>query len=384
MNKAYKYRIYPNKKQIEMFSNTFGSVRFVYNKLLNLQEESNTYMSKVDLNNYCNRVLKIEYPWLKEVDKFSLTNSIFNLNEAYKRYFNKLSNRPVYKSKRYSRNSYTTNFTNNNIEIGEDYIKLPKVKKVKAKIHRLPNKDWRIKQATISKQSDNKYYVSILFEYEKEIINNTIDTSKSIGLDYASNGLYVDDLGNVGSNHKYFKESKNKLAKLQRRLAKKQGSKKGENKSNNYLKQQAKVNKLYRHIANQRNDNLHKLSYEIANHYDIVCVEDLDMKALSNKGFGNGLATLDNGYGLFIRYLEYKLNDRNKQFIKVDKYYSSTKTCSCCGNIVKNIPLSQRTYFCDVCGNTLDRDINAAINIKKEGLRLLNLQNQNSLNTILQ
>ena len=101
MNKAYKYRIYPNKKQIEMFSNTFGSVRFVYNKLLNIQEESNTYMSKVDSNNYCNHVLKIEYPWLKEVDKFSLTNSIFNLNEAYKRYFNKLSNRPVYKSKRY-------------------------------------------------------------------------------------------------------------------------------------------------------------------------------------------------------------------------------------------------------------------------------------------
>lgn len=384
MNKAYKYRIYPNKKQIEMFSNTFGSVRFVYNKLLNIQEETNEYMSKVDSNNYCNRVLKVEYPWLKEVDKFSLTNSIFNLNEAYRRYFNKLSNKPVYKGKRYSRNSYTTNFTNNNIEIGEDYIKLPKVKKVKAKIHRLPNEDWKIKQATISKQSDNKYYVSILFEYEKEIINNTIDTSKSIGLDYASNGLYVDDLGNVGSNHKYFKESKNKLAKLQRRLAKKQGSKKGETKSNNYLKQQAKVNKLYSHIANQRNDNLHKLSYEIANHYDIVCVEDLDMKALSNKGFGNGLATLDNGYGLFLKYLEYKLNDRNKQFIKVDKFFPSTKTCSCCGNIVKSIPLSQRTYFCDVCGNTLDRDINAAINIKKEGLRLLNLQNQNSSNTILQ
>lgn len=378
MNKAYKYRIYPNKKQIEMFSNTFGSVRFVYNKLLNIQEESNTYMSKVDSNNYCNHVLKIEYPWLKEVDKFSLTNSIFNLNEAYKRYFNKLSNKPVYKSKRYSKNSYTTNFTNNNIEIGEDYIKLPKVKKVKAKIHRFPNKDWRIKQATISKQSDNKYYVSVLFEYEKEIINNIIDTSKSIGLDYTSNGLYADDLGNVGSNHKYFKESKNKLAKLQRRLAKKQGSKKGETKSNNYLKQQTKVNKLYRHIANQRNDNLHKLSYEIANHYDIVCVEDLDMKALSNKGFGNGLATLDNGYGLFLKYLEYKLNDRNKQFIKVDKFFPSTKTCSCCGNIVKSIPLSQRTYFCDVCGNTLDRDINAAINIKNEGLRLYNLH----LNTI--
>ncbi len=109
-----------------------------------------------------------------------------------------------------------------------------------------------------------------------------------------------------------------------------------------------------------------------------MCVEDLDMKALSNKGFGNGLATLDNGYGLFLKYLEYKLNDRNKQFIKVDKFFPSTKTCSCCGNIVKSIPLSQRTYFCDVCGNTLDRDINAAINIKNEGLRLYNLH----LNTI--
>ena len=256
-----------------------------------------------------------------------------------------------------------------------NYLRL---KKVKAKIHRFPNKDWKIKQATISKQSDNKYYVSVLFEYEKEIINNTIDTSKSIGLDYTSNGLYADDKGNVGSNHKYFKESKKKLAKLQRRLAKKQGSKKGENKSNNYLKQQAKVNKLYSHIANQRNDNLHKLSYEIANHVDIVCVEDLDMKALSNKGFGNGLATLDNGYGLFLKYLEYKLNDRNKQFIKVDKYFPSTKTCSCCGNIVKSIPLSQRTYFCDVCNTSIDRDINAAINIKNEGLRLYNLH----LNTI--
>ena len=378
MNKAYKYRIYPNAKQIEMFSNTFGSARFVYNKLLNLQEESNTYMSKVDSNNYCNRVLKVEYPWLKEVDKFSLTNSIFNLNEAYRRYFNKLSNKPVYKSKRYSRNSYTTNFTNNNIEIGDDYIKLPKVKKVKAKIHRFPNSDWKIKQATISKQSDNKYYVSVVFEYEKEIINNTIDTSKSIGLDYASNGLYVDDNGNVGSNHKYFKESKNKLAKLQKRLAKKQGSRKGENKSNNYYKQLSKVNKLYRHIANQRNDNLHKLSSEIANHVDIVCVEDLDMISIS-KQHRLGKTTMDNGYGLFLRYLEYKLKNKGKKFIKVDKYFPSSQKCNNCGYINSELKdLNIREWICPICGTLHNRDINAAINIKNEGLRLYNLH----LNTI--
>ena len=374
MNKAYKYRIYPNKKQIEMFSNTFGSVRFVYNKLLNKQEESNEYMSKVDSNNYCNRVLKTEYPWLKEVDKFSLTNSIFNLNGAYKRYFNKLSNRPVYKSKRYSRNSYTTNFTNNNIEIGEDYIKLPKVKKVKAKIHRFPNKDWRIKQATISKQSDNKYYVSILFEYEKEIINNTIDTSNSIGLDYTSNGLYVDDLGNVGSNHKYYRESKKKLAKLQRRLAKKQGAKKGETKSNNYLKLLQKVNKVYRHIKNQRNDNLHKISNEITNHYDVVCVEDLNMVKMSQKP-KLGKSTMDNGYGCFIRYLEYKLNNRGKKLIKVDKYFPSSQICSNCGKLNSEIrDINIRDWECPVCGAKLNREINAAINIKNEGLRLLSLQ----------
>ena len=147
------------------------------------------------------------------------------------------------------------------------------------------------------------------------------------------------------------------------------GSKKNESKSNNYIKQLRKTNRIHRHIANQRNDNLHKLSTEIANLYDIVCVEDLNMTAIGNKGFKNGKATYDNGYGMFLNMLEYKLADRGKAFVKVDKFYPSSQLCSCCGNR-KKLELSDRKYIC-TCGLEIDRDLNAAINIKNEGLRLL-------------
>lgn len=138
----------------------------------------------------------------------------------------------------------------------------------------------------------------------------------------------------------------------------------------NIQKQKQKVAKIHRHIANQRKDNLHKLSAEITNLYDVICVESLDMKAMSNKGFGNGKATLDNGYGLFLKMLEYKAYDKGKHFIKVDKWFPSSQLCSCCGNRKKLI-LTERTYSCFFCGISLNRDTNAAINIKNEGLRLL-------------
>ena len=150
------------------------------------------------------------------------------------------------------------------------------------------------------------------------------------------------------------------------------GSKKGETKSANYLKQLQKVNRIHRHIANQRLDNLHKISTEIANQYDVVCVEDLNMRSMSNKGFGNGKATLDNGYGQFLKMLDYKLSDRNKYLVKVDKWFPSSQICHCCGSVHHEMKdLSVRTMKCD-CGLTIGRDQNAAINIKNEGLRILN------------
>lgn len=162
-----------------------------------------------------------------------------------------------------------------------------------------------------------------------------------------------------------------KLAKAQRKLSRMKGSKKGEAKSNNYKKQLKKVNKIHRHIANQRLDNRHKISTEITNRYDIVCVENLNMKSMSNKGFGNGKATMDNGYGMFLNMLAYKLADKGKYLVKVDRWFPSSQICHCCGAVHPEMKdLRIRTFKCD-CGLTISRDQNAAINIKNEGLRML-------------
>ena len=217
--------------------------------------------------------------------------------------------------------------------------------------------------------SDGKYYASVLFEYEREVTAvKTIE--KVLGLDYKSDGLYMDSDGNTGSNHKYYRESQKKLKKEQRKLSRKKGNKEGETKSNNYLKQQRKTNRIHKHIANQRMDNLHKKSTEIANRYDAVCVESLNMRAMSNKGFGNGKSTMDNGYGMFVNMLEYKMAARGKHLVKVDKWYPSSQICSCCGKH-RRLALKDRVYRCE-CGLVMDRDRNAAINIREEGLRMLN------------
>ncbi len=228
----------------------------------------------------------------------------------------------------------------------------------------MPDTNWIIKSATVSQDSDDKYYVSVLFEYDEAVSIYVADTTNAIGLDYASDGLYVDSEGNKGANHKYYRESHNKLAKAQRKLSKMQGSRIGEAKSNNYLKQLKKINKIHKHITSQRLDNLHKISTKIANSVDVVCVENLNMRAMSNKGFGNGKATMDNGYGLFLNMLEYKLADRNKYLVKVDKWYPSSQICNRCGTIHKEMKnLKLRTMKCD-CGLIINRDQNAAINIK--------------------
>lgn len=210
---------------------------------------------------------------------------------------------------------------------------------------------------------DGSYYISILYEFER-VVTKVAKSKNAIGLDYKSNGLYMDNNGNVGTNHKFYREAQKKLAKEQRKLSRKTKD------SKNYHKQLLVANKLHRHIANQRSDNLHKLSTEIANQYDVVCVEDLNMTAIGNKGFKNGKATYDNGYGMFLNMLEYKLSDRGKYFVKIDKWFPSSQLCSCCGN-KKKLPLADRIYKCD-CGLIMNRDQNAAINILNEGLRLLN------------
>ena len=373
-NRAIKYRAYPTTEQSVMFAKTFGCCRKVYNLMLSDKIES--YKSTGKFVTVTPAKYKKDYPYLREVDSLALANKQIDLQEAFRNCFSKSRKKnngfPKFKSAKHTRKSYTTNNQKGTVAITNNSIRLPKIGHVKAIIHRKPDDNWSIKSATVSQESDGKFYISVLFEIADTINTYVADTTNAIGLDYASDGLYVDNNGNVGTNHKYYRESHDKLAKAQRRLSRMQGARKHEIKSKNYIKQLRKLNKIHRHISNQRLDNLHQISTKIANLYDVVCVESLNMKFMSNKGFGNGKATLDNGYGMFLSMLEYKLSERNKYLVKVDKWFPSSQICHCCGEIhpeMKNLTI--RTMKCD-CGLTISRDQNAAINILREGLRILN------------
>ena len=373
MNKAIKYRLYPTTEQCIMFAKTFGCCRKIYN--LMLSDKISSYKISKSFGKQTPAMYKKTYPYLKEVDSLALANVQLDLQEALRSYFDRKRKKrngfPKFKSSKHSRKSYTTNNQNGTVAIIDDrYLRLPKIGKVRAEIHRQPESGWKLKSATISQDSDGKYYASVLFEYDKAI--SVVPLSDNvIGLDYASDGLYVDDNGNIGSNHKYYRESHKKLAKAQKKLSRKKGSRKNDAKSNNYLKQLRKLNRIHKHIANQRLDNLHKKSTEIANQYDVVCVESLNMRNMATKSFGNGKATLDNGYGMFLNMLEYKLKDRGKYFVKVDKWYPSSQMCHCCGARHPEMKdLSIRIMRCG-CGLLMNRDQNAAINIKNEGLSIL-------------
>ena len=291
-NKAIKYRLYPTKEQAELFAKTFGCCRKVYNLMLTDEKES--YEKTGKFVTVTPVKYKKEYPYLKEVDSLALANKQLDLQAALRNCFSKTRKKkngfPKYKSAKHSRKSYTTNNQKGTIALYEKELKLPKVGKIKAVIHRKLKEGWQIKSATISQESDGSFFASVLFEFDPPVCDYVADLENVIGLDYASNGLYVDHNGQIGSNHKYYRESQEKLAKEQRKLSRKVGSKKNETKSKNYLKQLKKINKIHRHIANQRLDHLHKKSTEIANQYDVVCVESLNLRAMSNKGFGNGKA----------------------------------------------------------------------------------------------
>lgn len=377
-NIAIKYRIYPNVEQEILIHKTFGCCRKVWNLMLN--ERNEHYKTTKETIKPKPAAYKKEFEYLKEVDSLALANVQLNLEKAFADFFNDLKKKtknkkrfPKFKSKKKAKKSYTTNLVNNNIILTESYIKLPKLGKVKLVMHRKPKDVYTLKSVTISQDSKDSYYASVLFEYEAEMsIVDKNDITTVIGLDYKSNGLYTDSNGNCAKMPHFYRDSQKKLTKAQRNLSKKIGSKKNENKSKNYYKQLKKVNKIQTKVANQRKDYLHKLSNKITNRYEVICVEDIDMKSLSNKGFKNGKATMDNGYGMFRTMLQYKQEMKGHYFIKVDKFYPSSQLCSTCGTRNPEMKdLKTRTFVCPYCGNIIDRDYNAAINIKNEGLRML-------------
>ena len=363
MNRAIKYRIYPTKEQEILFYKTFGCCRKIWNLMLADKiahyQEHGAYLQTTPAQ------YKKKYPFLKEVDSLALANVQLNLQKAYKEFFRQNTEFPKFKSAKHSRKTYTTNNQNGTVELTDNSIKLPKTGYVKAKIHRKPDINWKLKSACISQDSDGKFYVSVLFEYKTEKPEVPVTENNTIGLDYKSDGLYTDNLGKTCGMPHYYRKSSKKLAKAQRKLKHKTSD------SQNYKKQQKRIAKIHRHISNQRKDFLHKESSAITKQYAYVCVEDLDMKAMSNKSFGNGKATLDNGYGMLLNMLSYKLEAHGGKLVRVNKFYPSSQLCYACGIRHPEMKdLRIRVLHC-ICGYTEDRDYNAAKNIKREGLKLL-------------
>jgi putative transposase len=370
LNKAYNFRLYPNKEQELLLNKTFGCVRFAYNRML--AERKDIYEqfkdNKEELKSHKASTpakYKIEFEWLKEVDSLALANAQMNLQTAYTNFFrDKKIGFPKFKSKHRDKNSYTTNNQGGNIRIENKKIKLPKLGFVNIVQHReIPNNQI-IKSCTISKTPTGKYYISILVEFEQYIQSQPKDDV--LGLDMDMKNLYTDSQSIRAEYPRFYRQALEKLAKAQRILSKcVKGSK-------NRNKQKLKVAKLHEKVANCRKDFLHKKSRELVNRYNVIAIEDLNMKSMS-QCLNLGKSVMDNGWGMFTIMLKYKLENECKYLVKIDKWYPSSKRCNDCGEINHELQLSDREWVCKSCGSVIDRDYNAAKNIRDEGLRLIAL-----------
>lgn len=372
--RAYKFRLYPDREQAELFQKTFGCCRFLYNHML--ADKTEMYEKTGKMKRLTPAGYKKDHPWLKEVDSLALANVQLHLESAYKKYFSQeKAGHPKFKSKHRSRKSYTTNVVNGNIRVEGGKLRLPKAGYVKIRCHREIPEDYVLKSVTVSMEPSGKYYAALLYEYpvsenqaggknmaarERAGTGGTPDV---LGIDFAMQGMAVFSDGSRAGYPMYYRKAQERISREQRKLS---HCRKG---SRNYGKQKRILAKCYEKVRNQRKDYLHKLSRKIADGHDAAAVEDIDMKGMS-RCLKFGKSVMDDSYGAFRNMLGYKLKDQGKELVVVGRFFPSSRMCSRCGHVKEELRLDERIYRCG-CGNCMDRDVNAAVNIREEGRRIL-------------
>lgn len=399
INRGYKFKIIPNKEQKEFFMQSFGCARKVYNlyvsELYDGLEQSgyeNGYIDRklIKLSKYTE--FKKLYEYMKNIDSQALSSAKMDFNNAITKFnseydkktytkrskkrektlgikpsFKDLKGFPNFKSIKKNDFSYRTYNQSmgekwNLITLNDTQLKIPKLKQtIKVKQHRQLPENCIIKNCTISMDGKGIFYASLCVEYDIEVHNKP--SQKVLGLDYSQHDFYYSSDNKIANYPHYYRKSEEKLKEEQRKLSRKVL------KSKNWYKQKKKITNLQSHIARQRLDWLHKESRKLANEYDAIIVEDIDLRNMAQcLSLGKNLH--DNGFGMFTMFLKYKLEEQGKQFVKIDKWFPSSKMCHCCGSIKEDLQLSDRWYKCD-CGYENDRDYNASLNIRDCGTRLL-------------
>lgn len=371
---AYRFALRPTDEQKIILAKTFGCTRFVWNQMLN--DSILHYQATGKHTIPTPAGYKSSYDWLKEVDSLALANAQLNLRKAYSAFFDKENPAgfPKFKKKN-ARQSYTTNNQNGTVRLlGQGkrrQVKLPKIGYVEVIVHR--EIQGVIRSATVTKEPSGDYFISILCEHE---IEKPAGTHSVVGIDLGLTDLAILSDGTKIKNPKHINKSKKKLNRELRKLSKQRDRIKRQDKNKrlsdckNYQKQRAKVATLYQKLQNQRKDFVHKLTSMIIQNHDVIMMENLAVKNMM-KNHKLAKAIGDVAWGTIKNLLLYKANWYGKQVVISDRFYPSSKTCHCCGYKAASMSLSVRVWDCPECHTHHDRDINAAMNIKNEGIRQL-------------